>query len=122
MIHLGGASLIPIQREIHYFQTNQGKSPYLAWFNGLRDGKTKSIVRVRVIRLETGNFGDCHPVGDGILELRIHFGPGLRIYFGVVNQQVVLLLCGGDKSSQARDIQKAKLYWADYRRRINETK
>lgn len=64
-----------------------------------------------------GNFGDCKPIGEEVFELRVDFGPGYRVYFGQVGPEVVLLLCGGDKSSQGRDIRKAQEYWADYRSR-----
>jgi putative addiction module killer protein len=62
-------------------------------------------------------MGDCHAVGEGVQELRIDYGPGYRIYFGQVGSTVVLLLCGGDKDTQAKDIQLAQHYWRDYRRR-----
>ena len=65
-------------------------------------------------RLEQGNFGDCASVGDGVSELRMFFGPGYRVYFGEHGDVVVILLCGGDKSSQNRDIEQAKTYWKEY--------
>jgi putative addiction module killer protein len=69
----------------------------------------------RIARLRLGNFGDAHFVGSGVQELRIHFGPGFRVYFGREGQTVVILLCGGDKGSQDRDIERAQDYWRDYR-------
>ena len=66
-------------------------------------------------QLETGNFGDYRSVGEGVFELRFHFGAGYRIYFGEVDNTIVLLLCGGDKSSQARDIDRAKAYWMEHK-------
>ena len=71
--------------------------------------------RTRLDRLEGGNFGDCQSVGSGVFELRLHFGPGYRVYFGEVDRTIVLLLCGGDKSTQTRDIQRAKTYWLEYK-------
>jgi len=70
-----------------------------------------------LLRVEAGNFGDCEPVGDGVTELRIHVGAGYRVYFGRHGKTVVILLCGGDKGSQAADIKRAKDYWADWKRR-----
>jgi putative addiction module killer protein len=62
-----------------------------------------------------GNLGDCQSVGNGVFELRIDYGPGFRIYLGQIGRTIVILICGGDKSTQDRDIGQAKEYWADYR-------
>ena len=67
------------------------------------------------MRLEAGNFGDCHVVRDGVFELRLHFGAGYRIYFSNLDNRRVLVLCGGDKSTQSRDIERAKSYWFEYK-------
>ena len=72
-------------------------------------------------RLRLGNFGDSKSVGEGVLELRIDHGPGYRIYFGRDGSDVVILLLGGDKRSQSKDIETARVYWADYKvRRVEE--
>ncbi len=84
------------------------------WLNGLRDSKTRKRILVRLSRLERGNFGDCKPVGEGVSELQIFFGSGYRVYFAEHGDDVVVLLCGGDKSSQDTDIQQAKAYWRRY--------
>jgi putative addiction module killer protein len=68
----------------------------------------------RVARLQEGNYGDCEPVGDGVSELRMFFGPGYRVYFGERANRIVVLLCGGDKRSQNQDIKQAKIYWQEY--------
>jgi putative addiction module killer protein len=77
------------------------------WYDGLRDARAKAAIRVRMRRAEEGNFGDCEPVGEGVSEMRIHYGPGYRVYFTRTGMEVVILLAGGDKSSQAKDIRKA---------------
>ena len=81
---------------------------FQSWFEGLRDRMAQKHILVRIGRLERGNFGDVKSVGDGVHELRIPHGPGYRLYFAERGGTVVLLLCGGDKSSQARDIRAAK--------------
>lgn len=72
---------------------------------------------MRLDRLRMGNFGDCKSISEGVCELRIHYGPGIRIYYGKIGKKVILLLCGGDKGSQTRDIIKAKEYLKDYQKR-----
>jgi putative addiction module killer protein len=81
---------------------------YKSWFDGLRDRQAQKHILVRIGRLERGNFGDVRPVGEGISELRINLGPGYRLYMTRRGPEIVLLLGGGDKSSQSRDIQAAK--------------
>ena len=81
---------------------------FASWLGGLRDANARSRIVVRIRRLELGNPGDVKPVGDGVSELRIAYGPGYRVYFTRQGQKIVLLLCGGDKSSQSRDIATAK--------------
>jgi putative addiction module killer protein len=81
---------------------------FAEWLNHLADEKAKARIAVRVISAEKGNFGDCVPVGDGISEMRVHFGPGYRLYFTRRGKVIYLLLCGGDKSTQRRDIKRAK--------------
>ena len=67
--------------------------------------------------MELGLFGDTEPIGDGLSELRIHYDPGYRVYYGKEGRQIYLLLCGGDKSTQSKDIKKAKKYWEEHRQR-----
>jgi len=78
------------------------------WLLSLRDRKAKARIQARIDRVETGNFGDVSPVGEGVSELRIFYGPGYRVYFVKQNSVVVILLSGGDKSTQQADIAKAK--------------
>lgn len=78
-----------------------------AWFSGLRDLQAKARILIRIDRLTLGNAGDVKPVGEGVSEMRLTYGPGYRVYFTRRGQAVVILLAGGDKSTQARDIAKA---------------
>ena len=79
-----------------------------AWFSGLRDRQGKLRIQARIDRAELGNFGDCEPVGEGVSEMRIHVGPGYRVYFVERGLEIVVLLAGGDKSTQAKDIKTAQ--------------
>ena len=77
------------------------------WLDGLRDIQARARVQARVERLALGNPGDVQPVGEGVSELRIHYGPGYRVYFKQRGREVIILLAGGDKSTQAKDIRTA---------------
>lgn len=77
------------------------------WFASLRDVRAKVRIQARIDRAALGNFGDCAPVGEGVSEMRIHYGPGYRVYFAQRGLEVVILLAGGDKSSQTKDIARA---------------
>ncbi len=76
-------------------------------------------ILARLARVRQGNLGDCRTVGDGVSELRVDYGPGYRVYFGQKGQTLVVLLCGGDKQSQVRDIRLAKQFWQEYK--VSET-
>lgn len=90
------------------FEVRQTQA-YSDWFNALRDRLAKTRIDIRIRRLALGNPGDVKPVGEGISELRINYGPGYRIYFVQQGNICVILLAGGDKSSQDQDISKAKI-------------
>src|SRR5690606_41861880 len=77
------------------------------WFVGLRDRMAQKRIQARIRRAELGNFGDCRPVGEGVSEMRIHYGPGYRVYFVQRGTEIVILLAGGDKSTQSQDIKVA---------------
>ena len=103
--------------EVFRYQADNGAEPVTDWLQSLRDKQAQAKVRIRLKRLEAGIFGDCEPVGDGVLELREHLGAGYRVYFGRHGQRIVILLCGGTKKTQSTDIKTAKVYWADWKRR-----
>lgn len=81
---------------------------YSRWFSKLRDARAKARIDVRIRRLQLGNHGDVKAVGSGVSELRVDYGPGYRVYYTQVDTEIVVLLSGGDKSTQQKDIQKAK--------------
>lgn len=86
-----------------------------AWLRGLRDVRVRARINVRIERLASGNPGDVAPIGEGVSELRIHYGPGYRVYFAKIGKTVVVLLAGGDKSTQSSDIKDAKRLAQDIR-------
>ena len=96
-----------------------GKEPYLLWLEGLRDEKTKGILRRRLGRMVLGSLGSVRGVGGGVFELKIDFGPGYRIYFSFLSKETVVILMGGSKGSQAQDILTAQFYKEDYLRRLS---
>lgn len=106
-----------IHKRLVIYRTGNDKRPFIKWIGSLKDSKVRGIIKNRLDRLENGVYGDCEPVGEGVKELRIHFGPGYRIYFGEDEATIVVILCGGPKSSQRKDIVAAKSYWADYKER-----
>ena len=97
------------------YETPEGRCPWREWFDGLKDRNTQAAIDARLLRLQRGNFGDCRSVGGGIWELRVHLGAGYRIYFGRDGLNLVVLLCGGSKGSQKRDVERARVCWSDYR-------
>jgi putative addiction module killer protein len=102
--------------EIRYYLAPDGRSPFEHWFSSL-DPTARAKVTVAIARLEQGNLSNVKGVGEGVLEYRIHFGPGYRVYFGRDGETLVILLTGGTKQRQQRDIREAIELWADYRRR-----
>ena len=96
------------------YADEDGYEPFTAWHRELRDVQGRQRILIRIGRLEQGNYGDTAAVGDGVNELRLFFGPGYRVYFGENENTVVVLLCGGDKSTQQQDIVQAKAYWQEY--------
>jgi len=100
-----------IAKELYFYSLPSGKKPFLEWLRIINDAKTYSKIQARLARLRLGHYGNYKMLGSGIYELKLAFGPGYRIYFGELKKHVILLLVGGDKSSQARDILQARDYW-----------
>lgn len=104
-----------MSQEISLLLLRRGEStPFSDWLAGLKNSRAVGIVRARLNRIRLGNLGDCRSVGGGVQELRIDFGPGYRVYFGRQGSAIVVLICGGDKKSQARDILTAQKWWKEF--------
>lgn len=103
--------------EIRIYSDVNGKCPFEEWINKLKDVKAKAIIRVRIARLQTGNFGDCKSLREGLQELRIDYGPGYRVYCSRQGPFIVLLLSASDKRTQDHEIQKAIDYLKDWKSR-----
>lgn len=108
------------QRILRNYQTLTGKMPFMEWMKNIKDSTMRHRVRRRLDRLELGHYGDYRPLGDGICELRLDFGPGYRVYFAEEDSVIIILLCGGDKSGQVKDIETAKGYWKELSERNDE--
>jgi putative addiction module killer protein len=104
-------------KEVRAYQTCEGGIPFNEWLDDVGDRKAVARILARLARARQGNLGGCKGVGEGVAELRVDYGPGYRVYFGQKGQTLIILLCGGDKRTQERDIQRAKQYWQDYNER-----
>lgn len=102
------------------YESLNGAQPLMDWLRGLKDLKARTAIRMRLDRMKLGNFGQCEPVGEGVSEMKIDLGPGYRVYFGMIGRTIVLLLCGGDKKTQNKDIRHALDYFRDHKRREKE--
>jgi len=100
--------------EVQYYETRRGVAPFRKWRQGIRDLRARQAIDARIARFRTGNLGMSRPVGEGVCESKIDFGPGYRIYYALDGQMIVLL-CAGDKSSQDVDIRLAKSYWRHFK-------
>lgn len=103
------------KKTVVIYADQKGDEPFSKWFNSLKDRIVRARIRNRISRLELGNFGDYEPIGEGVFELRLFFGPGFRIYFAEYENTTIILLGGGDKKSQNKDILKAKDCWKEFK-------
>ena len=90
----------PDRKQLRIYENARGARPFEVWLQGLKDVKGRAVIRARIARFMLGNMGDSKPVGEGVYEARIAFGPGYRVYYAAEGEVIVLLLCGGDKGSQ----------------------
>lgn len=103
--------------ELRYYTDQQGRAPLTDWLDGLKDIRARAQIRARLARLAAGNLGDCKPLRDGVQEIKVDIGPGYRVYLSRQGPILVLLLCGGDKTTQSRDIERAIAYLNDWKQR-----
>jgi putative addiction module killer protein len=104
-----------IPKTVIIYRDTDGNEPFTDWLNSLHDPTTRRRILKRLLQLEHGHYGDVKPVGSGVNELRFFFGAGYRVYFGEDGGTIIVLLCGGDKDNQRRDVQKAQAYWQEYK-------
>ena len=104
--------------EIRHYLTASGRDLYKAWLDDLKDMRARVAIQRRVDRLAAGNYGDHEFCRDGIWELRIDVGAGYRVYYARAGRTILLIVCGGDKRTQAADIKRAVKFWDDYQRRL----
>jgi len=102
---------------IEYYLTEKGEKPFRNWLDGLKDITARNKIRIRLDRVRLGNLGNNRSVGEGVFELKVECGPGYRLYYAIEKKTIVILLLGGEKSSQSRDITLAKMFWQDHKRR-----
>lgn len=102
------------EKEIIFFENSKGKKPFLEWLKSLNSA-IQARIEQRILRLELGNYGEYKSLKDGVNELKFKFGSGYRVYFAEDGNKIIVLLVGGDKKTQRKDILKAKEYWKEYK-------
>jgi putative addiction module killer protein len=107
--------VIATPKEVVVFRARDGRVPFEDWLDDLGDTLAVARVLARLARVRQGNLGDCKSVGEGVFELRVDYGPGYRVYFGQQGRTLVVLLCGGDKRTQDRDIRQARTNWREFK-------
>jgi putative addiction module killer protein len=106
-----------ISRKVEKYLTKQGKDFFQEWLDGLADRKAKILIDKTIAKIRLGNLGDHKSVGEGVQEIRLDYGPGYRLYFAEHGNILVILLCGGTKKRQQDSIDRAKLFWKDWKER-----
>jgi putative addiction module killer protein len=106
-----------MEKTVWIYCLTDGRQPFLNWLEELRDSLARQRIQARIGRARLGNLGHTRSVGEGVQEFKIDYGPGYRVYFGLDGMELVILLCGGEKSTQDEDIKTAKKFWADYKKR-----
>ena len=106
--------------EVRHYVNRSGRDAFDDWLSKLADIRAQAKIAARINRVAAGNFGDCKSLGQSLYELRIDWGPSYRVYYAMIGQSSVLLLCGGDKRTQAADIAKAKANLNDYKTRTEK--
>lgn len=107
------------QRAVDYYKTPNGKEPAKESLSSIKDKLTQAILYKRIRQAGLGQFGNIRPVGDGVWELKIDYGPGYRVYYGVQGDELILILMTGSKRTQSADIKKARVYWNEWKERIS---
>ena len=105
---------MPPGKSLEIYRDARGWEPFTDWYKAISDLRTQARIRNRLRRVEARNLGDCKPVGRGVAELRLDFGPGYRVYFAELADRLILLTAG-NKSTQQHDIKRAQAYWAEYK-------
>jgi putative addiction module killer protein len=101
------------------YEDASSREPFIEWLTGL-DRSIRARILTRLDRVEQGNFGDHKQISEGLYELRLHFGAGYRVYFGIDEVSIILLFSGGSKASQRKDIKRAQQFWSEYKRRKSD--
>ncbi len=105
------------QRVVDYYRTPAGKEPAHEWLSSIKDKLTQAILYKRIRQAGLGHFGNTRNVGEGVWELKINYGPGYRVYYGIHGDELILILMGGSKRTQTGDIKKACAYWIEWKER-----
>lgn len=101
--------------KIYRYQDENGKEPFSNWLNNLKDKQAAARIRMRILQMKAGNFGDWKPISKNLIELRVHIGPGYRLYCGNYKKSIVILFTGGNKSTQSNDIKTAIKLWNEWK-------